>query len=224
MSSVEAALRQEIIDVGRRLIAEGLVTGTAGNISARIPDSPYFLITPSGMDYATFGPEDICRVNLETEAVEGARKPSIETWLHGSILRQRPDVNAVVHTHSFYATAISATRRPLPCILDSMAISIGGEIPCAEYAIPGSPELARNAALALGSGNAVLIANHGVVTVGPTLAKALSRAQMVEKAAQTVIAASSFAPVVAIDSASIERSRAFFATSYGQKKSQGGAE
>jgi L-ribulose-5-phosphate 4-epimerase len=218
------ALRQEIIEVGRRLIAEGLVTGTAGNISARIPDSPYFLVTPSGMDYQNFRPEDLCRVNLETEVVEGAKKPSIETWLHGTILRRRPDVGAVVHTHSFYASAVASTRRALPCILDAMALNIGGEVPCAEYAIPGSPELAQQAADALGSGNAVLIANHGVVTVGPTLAKALSRAEMAEKAAHTVIAAASFAPVVGIDPEAIRRSQAFFATSYGQKKSQGGAE
>lgn len=224
MTEIEAALRQEIIAVGRRLVAQGLVTGTAGNISARIPDTPYFLVTPSGMDYDRFGPEDLCRVNLQTREVEGTKKPSIETWLHGNILGQRPDVGAVVHTHSFYATAVAATRRPLPCILDSMALVIGGEVPCAEYAIPGSPELAANAAAALGEGNAVLIANHGVVTVGPTLAKALSRAEAVEKAAHALLAASAYAAVVPLDHESIRRSQAFFATNYGQKGQKGGGE
>ncbi|MGE5482655.1 MAG: class II aldolase/adducin family protein [Bacteroidota bacterium] len=224
MSDVELALRQEIINVGRRLIATGLVTGTAGNISARVPDSPWMLVTPSGMDYNQFGPEDLCRVNLETEEIQGDRKPSIETWLHGNIMRVRLDVRAVVHTHSFYATAVAATHRSLPCILDGMALNIGGEVPCAEYAIPGSPELARNAVQALGQGNAVLIANHGVVAVGPTLAKALSRAEGVEKAAQTLLAAVAYAPVVPIPPEAIARSQAFFSASYGQKGQKGGGK
>ncbi|MGE5623403.1 MAG: class II aldolase/adducin family protein [Methanocella sp.] len=224
MTELEAALRQEIIEVGRYLTAQGLVTGTAGNISARIPETSFFLVTPSGMNYEKFGPEDICRVNLKTREVEGARKPSIETWLHGNILRDRPDVGAVVHTHSFYASAVAATHRTLPCLLDGMALGIGGEVPCAEYAIPGSPELAENTVRALGQRNAVLVANHGVVTVGPNLAKALSRAEGVERAAHTLLVASAFAPVVPIPPEEIARSLAFFNTSYGQKGQKGGGE
>ncbi len=218
MSEELLALKKEIIEAGKKLIRTGLVTGTGGNISAKLPGSDQFLITPSGMDYEALQPEDMVLVDLECKLVDGCRKPSIETSLHAGIYRSRPEVNAVVHTHSLYASAVAATRTSIPPILDSMVASIGGSIDVAEYGIPGSPELAKATAIALGSKNGCLMANHGAVGVGPDLAKAFAKAELVERAAITFICACAIGQPVALDMETMNREKAFLATSYGQKK------
>lgn len=216
----EARLREELVECGRRLIAKGLVTGTAGNLSTRI-DDVRIIVTPSGMDYERFGPEDLCAVNLENGEVAGPRRPSIETGLHAAVYRSRPDVGAVIHTHSLFATAVAATRREIPCILDAMAIQFGGAVPVARYAIPGSKDLAENAARALGDRGAVLLANHGVVAVGEDLKEAMGRAELVERAAQTLIHAAQVGKAVPLDADSIRWIQTFFQTRYGQQPGQG---
>ncbi|MDI6870631.1 MAG: class II aldolase/adducin family protein [Bacillota bacterium] len=216
----EGRLRKEVVECGRRLVARGLVTGTAGNLSARL-DAVRFLVTPSGMDYERFGPGDLCAVNGETGEVTGPRRPSIETGLHAAVYRLRPDVGAVVHTHSLFATALAAARRELPCILDAMAVQFGGPVPVARYAIPGSKDLADSAARTLGDGGAVLLANHGVVAVGGDLEEAMSRAELVERAAQTFLLAASVGKAVPLDNDSIRWIQTFFRTSYGQHPGQG---
>lgn len=216
----EGRLREELVECGRRLVAGGLVTGTAGNLSARL-DEVRFLVTPSGMDYDRFGPADLCLVNGETGEVAGRRRPSIETGLHAAIYRLRPDVGAVVHTHSPYATAVAVARRDLPCILDAMAVQFGGAVPVARYAIPGSKDLADSAARALGDGGAVLLANHGVVAVGGELGEAMGRAELVERAAQIFLLAASVSKAVPLDGDSIRWIQAFFRANYGQHPGQG---
>jgi len=218
MSEDLLKLKQEIIEAGKKLIRTGLVTGTGGNISARLPGDDKFLITPSGMDYEALVPDDIVLADLDAKVLEGSRKPSIETSLHAGIYRNRPDVNAVVHTHSLYASAVAATRNSIPPILDSMVSSIGGSVDCAEYGIPGSPELATATAAALGSKNGALMANHGAVGVGPDMAKAYARAELVERAAITYICACAIGQPVALDMETMNREKAFLASSYGQKK------
>lgn len=216
----EDHLRRELVEGGRRLVARGLLTGTAGNLSVRL-DAVTFLITPSGMDYDTFGPEDLCAVNLETGEVSGPRRPSLETGLHAAVYRMRADLGAVVHTHSLFATAVAAARKELPCILDAMAIQFGGAVPIARYAIPGSKDLADNAARALGDRGAVLLANHGVVAVGGDFAEALSRAELVERAAQTLVYASSVGKAVPLGTDSIKWIQTYFRTRYGQEPGKG---
>jgi L-fuculose-phosphate aldolase len=220
MQGNEARLREDLVAGGRRLVARGLVTGTAGNLSVRLA-AARFLVTPSGMDYECLGPADLCAVDGETGEVAGARRPSVETGLHAAIYRLRPDVGAVVHTHSLYATAVAATRRNLPCLLDAMAVQFGGPVPVARYAIPGSKDLADGAARALGDGGAVLLANHGVVAVGGDLGEALSRVELVERAAQVFLLSATIGKAVPLDKDAIRWIQTFFQTNYGQHPGQG---
>ncbi|MBC7323873.1 MAG: class II aldolase/adducin family protein, partial [Moorella sp. (in: Bacteria)] len=145
--------------MGRRLVEERLVVGTWGNISIREDDGQLFVITPSGMPYECIKPEDTVIVNFAGEVVEGDRKPSTETPLHSAIYQARPDVGAVVHTHSTYAGACAVARVPLPPITEDLVQIAGGGVDVAEYALPGSTQLAENALRALGDKNAVLLAN-----------------------------------------------------------------
>ncbi|MGE5509494.1 MAG: class II aldolase/adducin family protein [Chitinophagales bacterium] len=219
MPSEEAQLRQQIVDTGKYLVERGLVVGTAGNISARLGEHR-FVVTPSGMDYHRFGPDDLCVVDWLTGEIVGSRRPSIETGLHAAVYRNRPDVWAVVHTHSLFATAVAASRRELPCILDAMALQFGGGVPVAKYGIPGSRQLADQAVWALGKRGAVLLANHGVVAVGRDLKDALSGAELVERAAQIMVYASSVGKAVPLDPEEVGRVRVAFQTSYGQNPGQ----
>lgn len=157
--------RKEVIRAAVSLIESGFVTGTAGNVSVRETGTRCFLITPSAVDYRVMGEQDIVRVDLWTWCAEGRRRPSTERELHGQIYSAREDVNAVVHHHSPYATAIAVAHRTIPNILDE-GIDLT-PIPTVEYAPSGTPELATKVAAKLADGcNAVLLANHGVVVVG----------------------------------------------------------
>ena len=174
----ENAAKLEIIETARAMLAKGLVQGTGGNLSVRCARG--MIITPSGMDYDRLTPDDLPVLSLGGELIEGFRKPSVERGLHAEIYRRRPDVNAVIHTHSVYATAAAALRAPVPVLTDNQAVLFGGEVPCAEYAPIGTEKLARSAAQALGSGSGVLLANHGALCTGATLTEAALKCEMLE--------------------------------------------
>ena len=188
----ENAAKREIIETARAMLAKGLVQGTGGNFSVRCARG--MIITPSGMDYGALTPDDLPVLSLGGEMVEGFRKPSVERELHAEIYRRRPDVNAVIHTHSVYATAAAALRAPMPVLTDNQAVLFGGAVPCAEYApigteklapcaeyAPiGTEKLARSAAQALGPGCGVLLANHGALCACASLAEAALKCEMLE--------------------------------------------
>lgn len=174
----ENAAKREIIEMARAMLAKGLVQGTGGNFSVRCARG--MIITPSGMDYGALTPDDLPVLSLGGEMVEGFRKPSVERELHAEIYRRRPDVNAVIHTHSVYATAAAALRAPMPALTDNQAVLFGGAVPCAEYAPIGTEKLARSAAQALGSGCGVLLANHGALCACASLAEAALKCEMLE--------------------------------------------
>lgn len=174
----ENRAKREIIETARAMLANGLVQGTGGNFSVRCARG--MIITPSGMDYNVLTPDDLPVLSLGGELLEGFRKPSVEHGLHAEIYRSRPDVYAVIHTHSVYATAAAALRAPMPALTDNQAVLFGGEIPCAEYAPIGTEKLARNAAAALGSGPGVLLANHGALCACTSLAEAALKCEMLE--------------------------------------------
>jgi len=184
--------KKEVLAAARKMLAKGLVTGTAGNVSRRLKSEDgraLLAITPSSRDYDGLSPEDIQILDFNAEKVEGDLKPSVETALHIGIYRARKDINAIVHTHSVYACALAATGLPLPPILDEQAIYLGGEIKVAAYAPSGTKELAKNAAAALGKRNAVLLANHGAVGVGKDVATAFAAVELLEKTAQIYLSA-----------------------------------
>jgi L-fuculose-phosphate aldolase len=190
------------------LLESGLVTGTAGNISVREDGGQWFLITPSGFDYRLMEQDDVARVNLETRAVEGKRRPSSEWELHSRIYEAREDVKAIVHSHSPYATAVAVARKTIPNILDETADLT--PIPTVDYAPPGSKELAEMVAARLTEGcNAVLLANHGVVVTGGSLDDALHRSVEVERLAQLFIWAETLGGAIPLDERTVTRSRDF---------------
>lgn len=130
-------IRTEIIAVGQKMVQLGLVAGTWGNISARVPDSSYIAITPSGMDYLSLAPENIVILDLAGNIIDSANVPSSELKLHLAVYLNRSDVNAIVHTHSVYASACAVANKPIPPIIEDLVQMVGGALmsrlmPCPE--------------------------------------------------------------------------------------------
>lgn len=181
-------LRQSVVDAGKRLLAEGLVARTWGNVSVRAgPD--HMLITPSGRSYEGMVAADIVPVHLATNAYEGALKPSSEGKLHAEIYRTRPEVNAVIHTHQMNASTVAAARREVPPILDDMVQIIGPTVRCAGYALPSTNKIVRTTVKALRGRMAALMANHGAVCLGRDLEEVFVVCQILEKSCKAFIEA-----------------------------------
>jgi L-fuculose-phosphate aldolase len=178
-------LREEIVEVSRRMSESGLVMGTAGNVSARTPDGNA-LVTPSGLDYALMGPEDVVLVDLDAKVLEGSFEPSVETPMHTGIYRSRPETGGIVHTHARYSTTLACLNWEIPPVHYMLAVlSDEGRVPVARYATYGTEELARNAARALGgSHRACLLRNHGTIAVGTSVSEAYSRTELLEEMAE----------------------------------------
>ena len=169
--------REAIISAGRRMNTSGLNQGTSGNLSHRVENG--FLITPTGMEYDVLRPEDLVLMRFDG-SYEGERLPSSEWRFHRDILAARPEVNAVLHTHSMSSTAVSCLRRSIPPFHYMVAVAGGTDIRCAPYATFGTDELSRNAVVALEGRKACLLANHGLITVGADLPSAFKLAIEVE--------------------------------------------
>nr|WP_272876059.1 class II aldolase/adducin family protein [Neoroseomonas soli] len=170
-----------MIAAARRLDAAGFMPSKSGNLSLR--DGDGFVVTPSALPYAGMTEADLVRVGPEGAVAPGARhRPSSEWRLHAAIYAARSEAKAVVHTHSPRATALACTRRGIPPF-HYMVLAAGGPVRCAEHATFGTQELAENCVAALDGRRAVLLANHGVVTIGATLAAAVTLAMEVENLA-----------------------------------------
>ncbi len=169
----EHALRTELVHAARSMNALGINQGTSGNISVRC--GVHMLITPSATPYDQIRPEDVASMALEGErgVWTGPLKPSTEWRFHLDILRGRPDAGAVVHTHATYCTTLAILRRPIPAVHYMMAAFGGTDVRCAPYATFGTADLAEHTLRALEGRNACLLANHGMVVVGATLAQAM---------------------------------------------------
>ena len=181
-------IRQEIIEGGLRLVKEGLVARTWGNISIRVDDT-HMLITPSGRTYEDLTPEDIVLVDYHSSKHEGSIKPSSEKELHCEIYRTRKNIHAVIHTHQMNASTVSAAHREVPPILDDMTQIIGPTVRVAEYALPSTKKITKKTVKALKGRNAALMANHGAVCVGRDLEEAFVVCQVLEKACKAFIEA-----------------------------------
>jgi len=210
-------LRDELVDTAKQMSALGLTPGMSGNVSVRFNDA--FYVTPSGMPYEKIVADDIVKIEHDGVVRPGQRTPTTEWRLHMDILGARQDIQAIVHTHSLFCTTISTLRRPIPALHYMVVLAGSDEIPCAEYATFGSAQLALNAVSALHGGDACLLANHGMIALGTTLAKALRLAAEVETlAAQYWHAAQIGAPHI-LDHAELDKVRERFAE-YGQAKSK----
>lgn len=214
----EKQLQEKIIQIGNDLIAQGLTEGTGGNISGRLPGMDWFYMSPSGIPYADIKPEDLVKINIKGEIIGGTRKPSIEHNLHLKVFQNREDVNAVVHTHSTFASAMATLRKDIPPILDSMVATFGGPLRVADYAIMGSMELAENVSKVLKTDNGALVANHGAIAIGETFDQAMGRCHLIEKISQIMLLANGAGTPVAISEENIEKALKFLKNNYGQKK------
>lgn len=179
--------RLQVIKAGHELLKKGLVAGTWGNISSRIPESNLIAVTPSGCNYLNLSEKDIVIVDLEGNVIDGTLKPTSELLLHLTIYNARKDVQAIVHTHSVFASALAVAHKSIPPIIEDLVQLAGGSVDVAQYALPGTNELAQNAVKALGTKNAVLMANHGAVGCGQSLREAMTACELVEKSAQIYI-------------------------------------
>lgn len=205
-----------VIEAGIEILAKGFVTGTSGNISARIGRDE-LLIKPSGVPYPDIKPGDLVRMSLDGRQTGGTCRPSVEWPFHTAIMRARPDVNAVIHTHAIYSTAVATARRKIPLINDGLMLSVGGEVEVAEYAPSGSHELADCLIKALGPRNAVLWPNHGAVVVGPDMKSALYLTDLLERTSLIFILASQLGTPVAVSQETLETMIRFVADNYGQR-------
>lgn len=205
-----AELGAGIVAVAQAIDLAGFCPSKSGNVSARTEAG--FLITPSGLPYAQTTPADLIELSLDGAVLSGARKPSSEWPFHAAIYRARPEAQAIVHTHSPRATALSCTRRGIPAFHYMIALCGGADIRCADYATFGTPELAENAVRALAGRKAVLLANHGVIALGASLAGAHQIVAEVENLAGQYldILAAGLEPVI-LDEAEMARVSAKFA-------------
>ena len=214
MGRDEKKLRQAIIDKCRWMNASGLNQGTSGNISARYKDA--MLITPSATPYDAMTPEMIAAMPLNAKgpgkdaSFEGPLKPSSEWRFHFDILRARPEVNAIVHTHSTYATVLAIHRMGIPACHYMIASFGGVDLKCSGYARFGTQELSDLALVALEGRNACLLANHGMIATGPGLERAMWIAGELETIAkQYYLALALGAPVILSDE-QVEEARLAF--------------
>lgn len=195
--------RKEVLFIAQQIFKQEMVLGTWGNVSQRINNEPLLLITPSGLDYTCMSLEDLVLLDLNEQCLEGNRTPSTETPLHIEIYRQRPDVGAIVHVHSNFASAFAVAGKCIPVILEETAQVVGHPIAVAPYATCGTAELAIQTVKTLGEGRAVLLANHGLVAVGKDLATALKICTVAEKTARVCIYANSLGQINELSPANI---------------------
>jgi len=182
--------RKEIIKTGRKMLSTGLTTGTGGNVSCFNREQGLIAITPSGIEYPDLECEDLLVISPRGKIIQGENKPSSETGFHLGIYGKREDVNAVVHTHSVYATTFACLNREIPAVHYLVGFA-GTSVPVAPYATFGTDQLSRNINATLGNYNAVLLANHGLVSVGSSLLQAFNTAEEIELVARICFQAES---------------------------------
>lgn len=175
--------RIEIVEYGKKIITSGLTKGTGGNLSIFEREKGLMAISPSGIDYFDIRPEDIIIMDMDGKIIEGDKKPSSEYELHKIFYERRTDIDAIIHTHTMYATTISCLNWDLPAVHYMIAVA-GKNVRCADYATFGTIELAENAYIAMEDRRAVLLANHGLLAGAQTLANAFNITEEVEYVAE----------------------------------------
>ncbi|MFN8019598.1 MAG: class II aldolase/adducin family protein [Acidimicrobiales bacterium] len=176
---------EAVLAAAKKMLADGLVEGTSGNISGRL-DGDRVCLTPSSVAYDTMTLEDLVIVDMDGTTLEGHRSPTTEKDLHLSALRSYPELGAVIHTHAVYATMFALAHEPIPAVIEEVVVYVGGDVPCCEYKGTGSKELGDEVAAHLADRGAALLANHGLVTCASTPEKALHNAALVERTAKII--------------------------------------
>jgi L-fuculose-phosphate aldolase len=176
-----------VLAAAQDMLRRGLVEGTAGNISARRSDGN-IVITPSSVDYADMVLDDLVLIDAEgaVQHAKDGRHPSSEMQLHLACYQAFDDIGSVIHSHPVWATMFAIAHEPIPACIDEFAVYCGGDVRCTDYAASGTPDVGSNAVKALEGRGAALIANHGLVAVGPRPDKVLHITALVERTAQIV--------------------------------------
>ncbi len=193
-----------LLATAKQMIADGLVEGTSGNLSARLPDGNAVL-TPSSLPYETMTLDDLVVCDLDGNVLEGTRSPTTEKDLHLECLRVHQDIHAVMHCHAKYSTMFALVRQPIPCVIEEVHAYIGGDIEVAEYQLTGSKELGVEVARHVGDKAAVLMANHGLLTVGKHPQDCLKLATLVERTAEIVWGARALGSIVPLPESTVQR-------------------
>jgi len=173
----ESKLREQLLKTSQKLAELGLNKGASGNASVRCKDG--FLVTPSGIGAEEMTPGSMVKMQFDG-SFESGKTPSTEWRFHRDILVNRPEVNAIIHTHSMFASTLSTLRRDMPAFHYMIALCGGDSIRCAQYALFGTQQLSDYVVTALQDRKACLLANHGMIAVGASLETALNIAQEVE--------------------------------------------
>ncbi|MUV36967.1 L-fuculose-phosphate aldolase [Lentibacillus sp. JNUCC-1] len=202
--------REEVFTYAKMSYDNGLTVGTSGNVSMKKGNVMY--ITPSALPYNEMVADDILQVDIETgEILDGTRKASSETPMHRYIYLKNPEINAIVHTHSTYATIFACAHMPIPPVHYTIA-DIGKSVPVAPYAKYGTEALAEHVVNTLQGSNGVLLANHGVVAVGENMGDAYRRAEVIEEVAHLAYGSHTLGSVNPLTNAQLDDARQSFKT------------
>jgi glutamate-1-semialdehyde 2,1-aminomutase len=183
-------IKFEVLNCAQRLTHRGLFTGTGGNISMRIPGEDRLAVTPSGMDYLAMKPLDICICDFSGALIDGGFKPSIETGMHISVMKSRPDVNAIIHTHQVQASTFAVLDTPIPSLFDEQVFNLGPVVDIIPYGMSGSVDLLNNVTAGVASRcNAYILKNHGVLLLGISMEETERNVSLLEKTAQVYLGA-----------------------------------
>ncbi|NLT41395.1 MAG: hypothetical protein GXX93_01850 [Anaerolineae bacterium] len=210
-------LKRQVLEANLMLPQYGLVAWTSGNVSGLDPESGLVAIKPSGVRYEHLALEDIALVDLEGNQVEGRLRPSVDAATHLYVYRHRSDIGGMVHTHSTYATAFAALGRPIEPCLTALADEFGGPIPVGEFAPIGGEEIGQEILRSIGHSPAILMRQHGVFTVGPSVEAALKAAVMVEDAARTLWVAMQIGEPQPLPAEVVQALHQAYRSNYGQR-------
>jgi L-fuculose-phosphate aldolase len=190
-----AETKEQLLWVAKEMLRTNLVQGTAGNVSARLPDGNAVL-TPSSLDYTDMTLDDLVVCDLDGNVLEGTRSPTTEKALHLTALRQHENIDATMHCHAKFATMFALTRTPIPAVIEEFDVFVGGDVDVANYCTTGTDELAAEVAGRVSTKAAVLMANHGLFAVGKNPKDVLHIAGLVERTAEIIWGAQALGTVV----------------------------
>lgn len=177
-------VKHQIVQVAQNLVSKGYLMATGGNLSLRVIGQDAFAITPSNYDYMKMEPDDVCIMNFELEMIEGSLKPSVEAAMHGAIYQVRGDVNAVIHTHQVYASALTLIQAPIPSLFDEQVRFLGRSVDIIPYAPSGTGMLKNTIAKHVKNhNNAFMMQNHGALIFGHDIERAVHNVEILEKCA-----------------------------------------
>ena len=177
-------IKEQIVDTAQELVHKGYLMATGGNISMRILEEDAFAITPSNLDYMKMVPEDVCVLSFGLDIIEGERQPSVEAGMHGAIYQVRGDVNAIVHTHQVYTSALTMIEAPIPSLFDEQARFLGRSVEIIPYGPSGTGMLKNKIVKHVQNhNNAYMMRNHGALIFGHDMLRAVHNVEILEKCA-----------------------------------------